>query len=380
MNVVFYSDEINLRSGGPSGYVANLKSGLQVLGCRDVEVVSLNVPGWLRKILFLIPTKHWRSLLRKRVRRFLIAKSLRKVDWANVDSVTCHTCKDVLFIHDFIAKINKKILILQMSHSPVLPSIEKGLDDMGCFHDSRDSRRMAEWEMQSFRISDAIISPSQHAMDSYYRDSKEFLELRKKILICPTGSPGLIRLDKLEARKKLGLDTPYVIAYVGRHCSTKGYDDLISIGEKVLSKREDVTFVIAGNLSKLIRPLKHPRWRELGWQDPSVLLSAADILISAGKDSYFDLSIIESMSVGCHVIAHAVGGNLDLAQDNLVIELYDTHDSCINKIDGYLSLSNEERERRSALAIRSFDLNYSIIPFARRYVKMIDLLDGLMSS
>ena len=30
-NIIFFSEEINLRAGGPAGYIANLKKGLQLI-------------------------------------------------------------------------------------------------------------------------------------------------------------------------------------------------------------------------------------------------------------------------------------------------------------------------------------------------------------
>lgn len=70
-NIVFFSGGVNVRSGGPSGYIANLKSGIEALGIDDIKFIFKTVDNQdvkLRKFLirlasFWIPIKSYRKNL-----------------------------------------------------------------------------------------------------------------------------------------------------------------------------------------------------------------------------------------------------------------------------------------------------------------------------
>ena len=382
MHIVFYSDDIGLRSGGPSGYIANLKLGLELIKSSDILVLTPKIPRIVRYLISRFPIAKSRRSIKEKVSAFFLNSALARLDWERVDSVICHTCADVLFIDNFLLKIERRnqVKILQMSHSPILPSMESGMDDLGRLQGNGESINFLKGqELASFRVSDAFIVPSQHAMDSYYRDSSFFRYLRKDILICPTGSIGLEKVEKQEARNRLKIDVPYIISFVGRHCYTKGYDRLIEIARKILAQRNDVVFLVAGRESNLIKPLNHPRWVELGWVDPSLILSASDVFISPNRDSYFDLVLLECMSLGCYIIASAVGGNLDLAKNNPGMTLYSSIETCVDSINSFLDLPLEERRRTSEAGIALFNELYSVRPFAYRYQHMLDSLKSTLS-
>lgn len=62
------------------------------------------------------------------------------------------------------------------------------------------------------------------------------------------------------------------ICYIGRHNQIKGYPYLKQIATEILKKRRDIYFIIGGTESDE-KPLNDSNWIELGWVDTKSLLS-----------------------------------------------------------------------------------------------------------
>ena len=72
-NVIFFSGSIDLRAGGPAGYIANLKKGLELIKSQKIQFIvgsktnsSVEFRKKISKLLtFWIPVKKHRRKLRK---------------------------------------------------------------------------------------------------------------------------------------------------------------------------------------------------------------------------------------------------------------------------------------------------------------------------
>lgn len=177
-----------------------------------------------------------------------------------------------------------------------------------------------------------------------------------------------------ELRKKYNIKTPYIISYIGRHNKIKGYDLLKDIAEKVLAERDDVTFLIGGKLSPDIEPLNHPRWIELGFVNPPDVLSISDCFILPNRQTYFDLVLLEVMSMGVPVFASATGGNKSVYEATNAINLYKDIDECVEQITAYLDLDEDKQLALKEKTLQAYCENYTLEIFAKNYVKMIESL------
>ena len=56
--------------------------------------------------------------------------------------------------------------------------------------------------------------------------------------------------------------------------------------------------------------LEGDRWIEVGWtSDPHSLISASDIFVLPNRETYFDLILLEVMSLGLPIVLSKTGGN-----------------------------------------------------------------------
>ena len=224
---------------------------------------------------------------------------------------------------------------------------------------------------------DIILFPTKESIEPYSSVLEYFYEVEKNkcFLFLPTGCCQL-ELDKncVDFRKKYNITTPYIISYIGRHNKIKGYDLLKDIALKVLSERDDVTFVIGGKLSSDIQPLNHPRWIELGFVNPPDVLSISDCFVLPNRQTYFDLVLLEVMSMGIPVFASATGGNKSVYNATKAITLYTEIDECVEKINSYLDADIDIKEQMKNKTLQAYKDNYTLEIFAKNYVALIESL------
>ena len=332
--------------------------------------------------------------LRKKYRKELSAKPWgettpnlpsyfqRKLDKYEFRSITCHSCQDVLWVNKYLKDRGLKSKIIQMSHSPTLPSIE--LRDFYLPIDASRAQflfnKWAQFERLAFETADIILAPARESLKPYEEEAPYFTELlqRKPLKLLPTGCAPLIPTDSREnLRKKFGITTPYVICYVGRHQAVRGYDRLKIIGQTLLSKRDDITFLIGGALGNELSPLQNPRWIELGWTNPADVFCASDLFISPGRQVYFDLILLEALSMGKCILASGVYGNQAVFNQSHALELFQDEQDCINKVLQFLSLSNEEKNALQKKAKAAYDTYYTLEHFAKNYKELIqNIIEG----
>ena len=109
----------------------------------------------------------------------------------------------------------------------------------------------------------------------------------------------------------------------------KGYDRVIRIFEKL----ENVTVVCCGK-EGAIRSPKSENWIEIGWtDDPFSYVCASDLFILPNRETYFDLALLETLSIGKTMLLSRTGGNkvFDGMEDR-GIYLFDTEEDAVARI------------------------------------------------
>lgn len=403
-NVIFLNDKLDMRAGGPCGYLANLKHGIEtftnanniVFITKDIlkktKVCKHKLKKAISKYLtILIPTKKLRKKYRENIYKFLTRK--QNIEYLKIDAtdyvnfvdvldkyefktIICHYTRDAIFVKNYLLSRNLKSKILLMSHSPEPPSQEiyhsQLIAGIPCAYENY--KLWQNIEKEAFNLADIMIFPSREAMEPYLSGLDYFKSLinKKEVYFIPTGCNEIDITNITENIKtKYNITTKYIISYIGRHTKIKGYDILQEVAKKILAQRQDVTFVIAGSQTIEFEPLQDERWIELGRINPANLLSISDLFILPNRQTYFDLILLEVLSSGVPVVASNTGGNTSVYNTTKAIELYDTKEELIQKINEYLDMPDNCKRDKKILSKKAYESNYTLEHFAHNYIDLI---------
>lgn len=170
-----------------------------------------------------------------------------------------------------------------------------------------------KWECKAYDIVDYIMFPCRGARDPYEKEPKIksiFTKNENKFFYVPSAILDLsINEEKMQSFKEFGIpDNAFVISYFGRHNYIKGYDILKIVGRELLDKHPNL-YIICGGRGD-IKPFKHNRWIELGFiNNTHELLYQSDLYISANRETYFDLVVLEILRSSTKLILSSTGGN-----------------------------------------------------------------------
>lgn len=276
-----------------------------------------------------------------------------------------------------------KGLILLQSHSPeprgremfaALPSWIKTLFPFF-------KKRFEKMDRFAFERADYILFPCEEAEEPYYHIWPYFkkfhfikAEAFKYVL---TGIPAAhSKRGRSEVLSELNIPAEaFVISYVGRHNQIKGYDVLKEIGKQYLEKDAESWFLCAGVEAPLKR-LEHPRWKEVGWTtEPHSYIGASDVFVLPNRETYFDIIMMELLSLGKIVIASNTGGNKWFVKHNCPgVFLYDTIEDAVSLINKVKMLSTAEKERLEEENKAFYDKFLTIECMYNSYVQLLNSL------
>lgn len=381
----WYTD---LRSGGPSGYLANLHHGLLNLpeeakvgpdvwldslgplrsGTAELEITSERMEGhtkWFGNIEDIQLTN----------------EQLDRALSGNAKSLHCHTITDCLMTVQSLALREVDVPVFLSCHSPEAFSKEfsdlwrdQGFD---CERVSALRTAVEAVELRAFEKADIWIFPCSEALDGYHETLPGFTALSRNKDIRFVRS-GLVdpntRKPPSDIRQILGIQTSRIALYIGRHNNTKGYDILCEAGIRFLEQNGDVTVLVAGREGPLPCPT-HPRWIELGWHsNPSELMQIADFFILPNRTTYYDLVLLEALSHGLPVVASATGGNKEvasLAGGSIVLFENGNIDNCLGVMNAVITDSRRMADMRQ-MARATYDTYFTASTFAANYRILIN--------
>ncbi len=210
--------------------------------------------------------------------------------------------------------------------------------------------RFEEMDKYAFERADYIVFPCEDAEEPYFNDWPYYKLIHKAkkenyryiLTGIPSCSP---KRNKEEVRTELSIPiSDFVVIYVGRHNEVKGYDSLKRMGSSFLGKTQNNWVICAGKEAPLTR-LNHPRWIEVGWtKDAHSYISASDVFVLPNKETYFDIVMLEVLSLGKIVIASRTGGNKYFEKMGCEgVLLYDTEDEAVELLNKVKQMTKEER-------------------------------------
>lgn len=380
--LIYYAESMLKPVGGPSGYLYNLKQGLDILN--KVEELPIDISFYEAAPKSLRDTVKNKDKIPKRLREFRRAiddifyerkaypldESVYQYDMIHFHSIDAmYLCRKTLE--------NYKGKVILTSHSPCAKYKEKlaWLNPVDYKLFKKWVEKIEMMDAYSFNRADYIIFPCKEAEEPYYHTWERYEQLRdeRKYRYMPTGIIGCTaKVSREEYRKRYGIpqDT-FVISYAGRHNEIKGYADLKKLGE-ILLKNKNVYFLIAGK-EEPMTGLTDNRWIEIGWtNDPHSLIAASDVFVLPNHETYFDLILLEVLSLGIPVVMSRTGGNKYFEQFKQPgLKFYNTLEEAKNSILEIKKMPALELYDAKQKILEMFREEFTVEQFAKNYVRII---------
>lgn len=383
--VLIYLREKDLApKGGPYAVGYYIKQQLDLRNITYVDFLC-NSPNTNKTVKKAIPEgikkiTHILSRFR-RYRNTFKGNGISTVDLNEYDIIHFHQTREMYEIRKLLETFNGKTILT--SHSPVPLAQEIYAEQLTSFEKrflKNFYSKLSEIDKYAFEKADYIQFPCKEAEEPYLKNWSEYeniKSLRKEHYVyIPTGIPAAIaKRNRKEVRQELGIsDDEFYISYVGRHNVVKGYDQLKKIGDRMIKGNAQTWVVVAGNEEPLKR-LESDHWIEIGWtNDAHSYIKAADVFVLPNLETYFDIVMLEVLSLGQIVVASRTGGNkyFEKLEDNDGIFLYDSIDEACELLK---QISKMDRTKREFLGNKNKELyerEFTDVKFVDRYLAFLD--------
>jgi glycosyltransferase involved in cell wall biosynthesis len=367
--------------GGPSGYLYNLKDEL---GNMEINVSFL--PGSTPNI----KKTGMKSYIRNKfsflldivtINNILIKQTNIAINLSKYDAIHFHSTRDLYHAREIIKSYKGKIILT--SHSPK-PLHQEIIDDVLKINNIQKKlfnskiNKLSEVDKYAFERADYIFFPCKEAEEPYinnwewYRDFSNEKKSKYKYIPSCINRPN-VSVSKQDILEKYGIPkNSKVLCYVGRHNETKGYDTLKKIGETILKSHKDVYFLIAGKEEPL-KGLSNQRWIEVGWtKDPHSIINASDIFILPNKETYFDLILLEVLSLGKPVLLSNTGGNKYFKKyKEIGFRYFNDENEAINQLKELVVLKNSDLDNLGQRNLDVFNKNFDTSNFIVEYESVL---------
>lgn len=366
-NMVIY--DYLAKKGGPSGYLYNLKDSnkLNIVSRGILSTEELNKKK-VKKFLFI------RTLLQKVRNIFRRNKKREKFFIKNKEilekSLINHFHTTTTFNHA-IKLLNLNNINILMTHSPQPTYLELRdallVGKLSNKEQEKKVNKQKKVDIFSLKNADCVIFPCKEALSPYEAFFKEINFDYSKLRYVLTGvEPLLYNSNKNKFCKKndIPLDKK-IISYIGRKNKIKGFDKFLDLVKR-FENREDILFICAGV------GIDTPSFKNLvdfGWtNDPGSIINASDFVIVPNRDTYFDINMIQILSIGTPVITTPTGGNRwFLDKENLNMFFFEDEKQLDILINEKIVLNFDKK-----VNIDFYNSHFTIEDFSKNYVSLFD--------
>lgn len=307
--MVFSKYNLDEFQGGPSGFIRQNILDKKIEGLITLQTLQQNYkPDFFKKV----KKKLSQVFNEEEKNSWLVnftgsaGKTYQYYNCAKFDYIYFH---DIFSLYGCLNYISKTQKIILQSHAPELVSEEfKNLDS------GEDSiNKIKEIELVAFKKADHLIFPNPDSALIY------------KSLICKSSKINYILSSSQSINNAftIPLDKDSVnLLFVGRRNHIKGFDVLIKTFEKTRVHRQNINLFLAGegeekNQQGVI---------SLGKVNPANWIASVDFVINTNGNSYFDLSVMEVLSIGTPIILTLTGGHTFFKDKSSGIITLDTLD------------------------------------------------------
>lgn len=259
-----------------------------------------------------------------------------------------------------------------MLHTPVSFS-EEHCDVVSIQHQTRwfyrfFLKRLSLQEIKQYELADGIIVACKAATAAYFYYDEN---LRKRFQQLPfyelwSGLKALeIETERTKMRENLGIKaTEKAVCFVGRYNEHKGLNIYNEIAREVAAKSQSIRFFSAG--AGHLHPASE-MVENLGFRsDIADVIHAMDLLVNCNRYSYFDLLLLEAMSLGKPILVSDRGGNNCIAEQTKGIQLFSI-EQLGDAADFIQSATLEQLHQMGTENRESFEENFSEMPFYQRH-------------
>lgn len=393
---IMYSGTLYPRGGGPGGYLYYLYRGIERIYSGDShEDISPNfviregnksesgrnrAAAFKRRIKKVIPgpaADFAKLIITKRQlhKNWLLFRGKSAV-WENSTALHFHWIPDFYAFLRYSRTADNYLKIL-MSHTPEAYSSQIITADKAAFPFGTFfffDRFLKSMENIAFKGADILVFPSEGAMEPYYETMPGFSELikDKPIYFLPSGiEPALVKRPKQDFRRQYNIPAnSFVVGYAGRYEPIKGFDVFVEVAKKLVNEK-DIVFVAAGR--GYIVPPKLPNLIDVGWtHDTGSLINASDVLAVPNRRCYFDLVLLEALSIGIPVIASTAGGSKDVAKlaEGIYLVRGVNPESWVDAVGRVRALTVSQREYISSANRHAFYKYFTADKFTENYVNL----------
>ena len=379
--------------GGPAGYLYGLASGLEAASdqIHSVDVVSMAVShdrsssrrsrsriySLLDDITVALPAVARHNIL---LYRHLLT-SYRPLPAAFRDKllqygavVFHHTQLLARYLRTLPTPRSQKLFL--MSHGPTdAPAeiVDGWLGGAKNAFASKARERLAALEKYAYASCDGIIAPSRHALQDHFAWSPKY---RSALLALPVFevASGAVALKPSkqysEVRRELQIgEERRVVGFFGRYHPDKGYDLYCDIA-KALKQDQSITFISAG--AGVLKGRGGDDVRDLGWRsDVADLVGACDVVALPNRCAYFDLLLLEAMSLGRPVVAFGIGGHQDVKSKGVLTVAPNDIAEFARTLQ---SLTREQMQQLSTLNLEAFHKEYTVVAMVKRHDEFAKLV------
>lgn len=323
------------RGGGPAGYGFNLRQALTACESSGKELVRVMSPGQMvedsrqrstpsRKFTLLENVPGGLSALilvmvERRIRRHALGRlGFSTRDFEQMREARVVVFHDCRLMRSYFLRFGKSPgqLVLAMSHAATGLSAEIVRSWRSYMRPSwawdKVYELLAEEELQTFLLADGLVAPYRQSLDAFFggHPKREVL-LNTPIYEIPSGVAALKRArDRQDVLQSLGVPADKrVIGFFGRHHPDKGYDYFCECARVAWEKGySELSFLSAG-----AGPIASPNlanFKDIGHITSGLgdVMGAVDLVVSPSRVSYFELGILEAMSLGKAVLMSRIGG------------------------------------------------------------------------
>ena len=390
--LVFHNKNMLKPIGGPSGYLYCLNSGLKRIDNKEVSIDFLEQEETFKELRKMSKTTNnfWLKKLVAVYRRFKHIKRVLSIiyssgegtiDFSKYDVIHFHATSDLYKVRRTLEKYDGKIILTSHSPQPLSQELYDGSSHMEKLILGRIYEKLLEMDMFAFHRADYITWPCETADEPYEHEWPEYIEIKKrkkhnyKYLL--TGTVDIsVKKSRKEIRKKYNIpENAFVISFVGRHNTIKGYDSFKLVCEKILRNYENVYILVVGKIGPLYPP-NHKRWIEVGWsEDPHSFINASDVFVLPNKETYFDLVLLEVLSIGTPAIISYTGGNKYFENgDYDGIQLFRDNEECEKYIKYFMNKNSTELNDLREHNKKLYKEKFTTERFASSYIDMLNTI------
>lgn len=393
MKILIYANKHELAPiGGPVGYLYNLNLGLEENGANNIYFLEYkpnekvnNLKNKLKKyqqfkrIIKKLSDHKWINMVKRDYLHGI--EETNEIDFNNYDIIHFHSTGDMYKVREKLKDCKAKVILTSHSPKPFALEIldqlrEKNIKNIEKYY---PIKKIDEY---AFNRADYIFFPCKEAEEPYYNQWEKYKKIheenKEKYRYILTGIKECIaKYPREDVREKYNIpQDAFLISYVGRHNEVKGYDILKDIGKTILEDKNKKIYFINAGVEGPIYGLENERWIEVGWtKEAHSIIAASDLFVLPNRETYFDLVLLEVLSLGIPVLASYTGGNKFFSiYEKKGIFYFKNKNEAISKIKKLYNTSPEilKEYGKENKDIYIKDFNERV--FAKNYMELINKL------